>query len=437
MPHSPIPLSRALTLAAALLGSTAVQAATTIIHAGTLLEVPGQQPQAEQTLVLVDDKVSQVLDGYRDPAEIAEDARVIDLKDGFVMPGLMDMHVHLQGELGPQNDSEDLKYSSQLVQMQSLMYALRTLDAGFTTLRDAGSSEQEMYAVRDAINRGWIDGPRIIAAGGVGITGGHNDISGMKPELMEFYTDSTICDGPYDCRRATRDAIKYGADLIKITSTGGVLTDRATGTGQQMEMDELKEVVNAARRMGRKVISHAHQEEGIIAALEAGVDSIEHGTYVGPESIKLFKSTGAYLVPTLLAGHTVKIMATESDFMSPAIREKAIRVGNDMQANFARAHRAGVKVAFGTDTGVSRHGDNAMEAVLMHEAGMTPMQILVSATVNAADLIDMSDSVGTLEPGKQADIIALQNSPLDNIESLLDVGFVMKGGKVFKQHIAL
>jgi imidazolonepropionase-like amidohydrolase len=435
MPRLHRPLGRALALTTALLGSLGAHAATTIIHAGTLLAVPGQQPQSAKTLVLVDDKVTQVLDGYRNPVDFADDAQLIDLKDAFVMPGLMDMHVHLQGELGPQNDSEDLKYSSQLVQMQSLMFAQRTLQAGFTTLRDAGSREQEMYAVRDAINRGWVDGPRIIAAGGVGVTGGHNDVSGMKPELMAMYTDKTICDGPYDCRRATRDAIKYGADLVKITSTGGVLTDRATGTGQQMEMDELKEVVSAARRMGRKVISHAHQEEGIIAALQAGVDSIEHGTYVGPESIKLFKSTGAYLVPTLLAGHTVKIMATESDFMSPAIREKAIAVGNDMQANFAKAHKAGVKVAFGTDTGVSRHGDNAMEAILMHQAGMTPMEILVSATVNAADLIDMSASLGTLEPGKQADIIALQNSPLDNIESLLDVGFVMKGGKVFKQQL--
>jgi imidazolonepropionase-like amidohydrolase len=429
------PVGKALALTTALLASLGAHAATTIIHAGTLLAVPGQQPQSAKTLVLVDDKVTQVLDGYRNPVDFADDAQFIDLKDAFVMPGLMDMHVHLQGELGPQNDSEDLKYSSQLVQMQSLMFAQRTLQAGFTTLRDAGSREQEMYAVRDAINRGWVDGPRIIAAGGVGVTGGHNDVSGMKPELMAMYTDKTICDGPYDCRRATRDAIKYGADLVKITSTGGVLTDRATGTGQQMEMDELKEVVGAARRMGRKVISHAHQEEGIIAALQAGVDSIEHGTYVGPESIKLFKSTGAYLVPTLLAGHTVKIMATESDFMSPAIREKAIAVGTDMQANFAKAHKAGVTVAFGTDTGVSRHGDNAMEAVLMHQAGMTPMEILVTATVNAADLIDMSASLGTLEPGKQADIIALENSPLDNIESLLDVGFVMKGGKVFKQQL--
>lgn len=408
------------------------QAATTVIHAGTLLAVPGESPRQEQTLVITDDRVSQVLDGYRDPDSIAGDATLIDLKDRFVMPGLMDMHVHLQSELGPDNDSEDLKLSSQLVQMRSQMFAMRTLEAGFTTLRDAGSSEQEMYALRDAIERGWIDGPRIVAAGHVGITGGHADVSGVKPELMEFYTDRSICDGPYDCRRATRDAIKYGSDLIKITSTGGVLTDRATGTGQQMEQDELEEVVRAARRMGQKVIAHAHQEDGIIAALEAGVASIEHGTYVGPKSIRLFKSTGAYLVPTLLAGHTVKVMAEESDFMSPAIREKAITVGTDMQENFGKAWKAGVKVAFGTDSGVSRHGDNAMEAVLMHRAGMPPMDILVSATVNAADLIDRSEELGTLEPGKYADLVALKTSPLDDIESLLDVGFVMKGGKVFK-----
>lgn len=408
------------------------QAATTVIHAGTLLAVPGESPRQEQTLVITDDRVSQVLDGYRDPESIAGDATLIDLKDRFVMPGLMDMHVHLQSELGPDNDSEDLKLSSQLVQMRSQMFAMRTLEAGFTTLRDAGSSEQEMYALRDAIERGWIDGPRIVAAGHVGITGGHADVSGVKPELMEFYTDRSICDGPYDCRRATRDAIKYGSDLIKITSTGGVLTDRATGTGQQMEQDELEEVVRAARRMGQKVIAHAHQEDGIIAALEAGVASIEHGTYVGPKSIRLFKSTGAYLVPTLLAGHTVKVMAEESDFMSPAIREKAITVGTDMQENFDKAWKAGVKVAFGTDSGVSRHGDNAMEAVLMHRAGMPPMDILVSATVNAADLIDRSEELGTLEPGKYADLVALKTSPLDDIESLLDVGFVMKGGKVFK-----
>lgn len=406
---------------------------TKLIHAGTLLAVPGERPLRNQTVVVVDDRIAGIQPGFSDPADYEGDVTVIDLRDEFVLPGLMDMHVHLQGELGPENDSEDLRMSTQEMQMRSILFAMRTLEAGFTTVRDVGNSGQEMYALRDAINNGWIDGPRIIAAGSVGITGGHKDVSGMNPDLMEFYTDEAICDGPYDCRRATRNEIKYGADLIKITSTGGVLTDRATGTGQQMEMDELREVVLAAERMGRRVASHAHAEEGIVAALRAGVHSIEHGSYTGDEAIELFLETGAYLVPTLLAGATVAHMAVESDFMSPAIRDKAIRVGNDMLENFGRVYRAGVNIAYGTDSGVSRHGTNAEEAVLMVDGGMPEMDVLVSATINAADLIDMSDSVGTIEEGKFADIIAVSGSPLENIEELLDVDFVMKGGEIYKQ----
>ncbi|AOS97157.1 hypothetical protein AUP74_01726 [Microbulbifer aggregans] len=411
--------------------SSGAFAKTTIIHAGQLLAVPGEKPLPERSIFIEDGVITDVREGYVEEGT----ASVIDLKDSFVMPGLMDMHVHLQGELGPGNDSDALKMSKPLMQMRSLMYAMRTLRAGFTTVRDVGSSPQEMYAMRDAINNGWIDGPRIVAAGGVGITGGHADISGVSPELMAFHDqeNKTVCDGPYDCRRATRHAIKYGADLIKITSTGGVLTDRATGTGQQMEMDELKEVVQSAKRMGRKVASHAHQEAGIIAALEAGVDSIEHGSYAGPSSHKLFKRSGAYLVPTLLAGDTVVQMAKNTEILSEAQKEKAIRVGSDMKGNFAKAVDAGVNIAFGTDSGVSKHGENAREAVLMHEAGMDSMAILKSATVNAADLLGMSDTIGTLEVGKQADIIATDGSPLADVEELLDVDFVMKGGKVFVQ----
>ena len=411
--------------------STAI-ADTKLIHAGELLAVPGERPVRNQTIVIRDDRIVEVRNGYANASEFEGEVELIDLRNQFVMPGLMDMHVHLQGELGPKNDTEDLKMSSQLIQMRSIYFAMKTLRAGFTTVRDVGSSEQEMYAMRDAINEGWIDGPRIIAAGGVGITGGHADISGVRPVLLEFYTEENICDGPYDCRRAARNVIKFGGDLIKITSTGGVLTDRATGTGQQMEADELREVVLAAARMGRKVASHAHHEDGIVAALEAGVASIEHGSYTGPRAIKLFKETGAYLVPTLLAGKTVATMALESDFMSDAIKEKALRVGNDMAGSFAKAHAAGVNIAYGTDSGVSAHGINAEEAVLMHENGMSEMDILVSATINAADLIDMSDSIGTIEAGKYADIIAVDRSPLEDIAELLDVDFVMKGGKIYK-----
>jgi len=422
-----------LTISLLLLATAATALAdTTIIHAGKLLAIPGQAAKSTQTIVVSGERIVKIQDGYADAGEFEGEVSVIDLKNRFVLPGLMDMHVHLQFELGPKNDSETLKMSSQQIEMRSVMYGMRTLLAGFTTVRDAGSRPQEMYALRDGINNGWVDGPRIIAAGGVGITGGHADISGMNPKLMEMFTSENVCDGPYDCRRATRNVIKYGADWIKITSTGGVLSDRATGTGQQMEMDELKEVVLAAKRMGRKVASHAHQEDGILAALEAGVDSIEHGSYAGPESIKLFKKTGAYLVPTLLAGETVLLMAKNSDFMSPAIKDKAIATGAAMKGNFAAAYKAGVKIAYGTDSGVSKHGTNAREAVLMVQAGMPAMDVIKSATVSTADLLDMSSSIGTIEAGKFADIIAVGSSPLDNIEELLDVDFVMKGGKVYK-----
>jgi len=426
---------KTLALACALVISaftTIASANITLIHAGKLLAVPGEAPASGQTVVVENQKIVEVRDGYVSASEFDGDVRVVNLKDSFVMPGLMDMHVHLQFELGPHNDIDELKMPTQVMQMRSVHYGMKTLMAGFTTVRDVGSSEQEMYALRDAIDNGWVDGPRIIAAGGVGITGGHGDVSGLAPQWMELLDTPNVCNGPYDCRRATRRSIKFGAEWIKITSTGGVLTDRATGTGQQMEMDELKEVVRSAARMGRKVASHAHQEDGIIAALEAGVASIEHGTYTGKAAIKLFKKTGAYLVPTLLAGETVKRMAMESDFMSPAIKQKSITVGADMMKNFGAVYNAGVKIAYGTDSGVSIHGTNAEEALLMHEAGMPAEEILVSATINAADLLGMSDSIGTIEGGKYADIIAIDGSPLDNIAELLDVDFVMKGGKVYK-----
>lgn len=431
-------MSRLSSLAlAALFISPVISAETRLIHAGSALLIPGEDPQSEISIVITDGEITRVEEGYLRASSIEGVSEVIDLKDAFVMPGLMDMHVHLQGELGPRNDSEALRMSAPLVGMRTVHFGRVTLEAGFTTVRDVGSNPQYMYAYRDAVNNGWVQGPRVIAAGSVGITGGHSDVSGVSPELMEFHSEHnrSLCDGPYDCRRATRDVIKYGADLIKITSTGGVLTDRATGTGQQMEMDELEEVVGAARRMGRKVASHAHQEEGIIAALRAGVDSIEHGSYAGPESYELFKTTGAYLVPTLLAGDTVVDMANNSNVLSPSQAEKAIRVGADMIDNFGNAYRAGVRIAFGTDSGVSRHGTNAREAVLMHEAGMSEMDVLVSATVNAADLIDMTDHLGTLEVGKRADIIALSDSPLSDIEALLNVGFVMKDGAVVKNEL--
>lgn len=413
--------------------SAAFAADIKVIHAGELLAVPGQTPKSEQTLVVADGKITQVLDGYRAASEFGADAAAIDLKEQFVMPGMMDMHVHIQMELGPNSDSQRLRMSDADVAMQSVHYAEQTLLAGFTTVRDLGARPEQIYALRDGVARGWIAGPRIVASGGVSVTGGHGDIDGMRADLMEKYTAKTICDGGDDCRRATRRAVKFGADVIKITATGGVLSDTNTGTGQQMANDELKEVMDTAHGLGRKVAAHAHAAEGINAALRAGVDSIEHGSYADKESIRLFKETGAYLVPTLLAGDTVVKMAKNSDFMSPAIKAKALRVGGDMMSHFAVAYKEGVNIAFGTDSGVSKHGTNADEAVLMKQAGMTEADILKSATVNAADLIDMGDSLGTLEAGKLADIIAMNKSPLEDIAALTDVVFVMKGGKVYKK----
>lgn len=430
------PLNRTSLLLAGLtslaLAAPAMAANITVIHAGELLVTPGNKPLKQQTLVIENGTIKDVKSGYVAAKTFSGDAKVIDLKEHFVMPGLMDMHVHLQGELGPKNDSEKLRMSDAEVAIRSAYFAKKTLMAGFTTVRDLGAKPEQIYALRDGVERGWVDGPRIIASGGVSVTGGHGDVDGMSPDLLDKYTSKTICDGPYDCRSATRRAIKFGADVIKITSTGGVLSDTNTGTGQQMADDELKEIVDTAHGLGRKVASHAHATQGINAALRAGVDSIEHGSYADKESIKLLKKNGAYLVPTLLAGDTVVGMAKTSDFMSEDIKAKAERVGADMTANFIAVHQAGVKIAYGTDSGVSQHGTNAREAVLMHQAGMSSSDILKSATVNGADLIDMSDELGTLEVGKFADIIATDTSPLEDIEALLDVDFVMKGGKVYK-----
>ena len=416
----------------ALSASFAQAADVKVIHAGELLARPGEAPKKNQTVVVEDGVIKEVRDGFVKASEFGVDAKAVDLSTSFVMPGLMDMHVHIQGELSANADKETLRLSTADRGMQSVLFAKKTLMAGFTTVRNLGAEPTHIYALRDASNKGWVEAPRIVASGGVAATGGHGDVDGMRHDLLEKYTSKTICDGPYDCRRAVRRAIKFGADLIKITATGGVLSDTNTGTGQQMTDDELQEIMDTAHGLGRKVAAHAHSAGGINAALRAGVDSIEHGSYADKESIKLFKKSGAYLVPTLLAGDTVVNMAKTSNFMSDQIKAKAIRVGGDMMAHFAVAYKAGVNIAFGTDSGVSRHGTNAEEAILMEKAGMSRMDVLKSATVNAADLIDMTDSLGTIEPGKFADIIATNGSPLKDLKELLDVDFVMKDGTVYK-----
>ena len=297
---------------------------TTVIHAGTLLAIPGEAPEDKQSIIIEGKRIVRIEDGFVDPVSVNGEVILIDLSDKFVLPGLMDMHVHLLGELGPDSRLDALQVTTSMQALKGAMHAKRTLDAGFTTVRDLGGKPEAIYALRDAVNDGVVPGPRILAAGSsLAATGGHGDVDGVKAELLTLWTPETICDGPYDCRRATRYAIKYGADWVKITATGGVLSDTATGTDQQMTNDELREIMDTAHGLGVKVAAHAHGSNGINAALRAGVDSIDHGSFLDDESIHLFQKTGAYLVPTLLPSYKIPAMMDNNPFFTDAIKEKA------------------------------------------------------------------------------------------------------------------
>ncbi|MFC1797174.1 amidohydrolase family protein [Pseudomonadota bacterium] len=413
-----------------LLNGTALAQEQIIIHAGTLLAVPGEQPKPRQSIVIQGDRIVRVADGFLEPETPGTDTRVIDFSDKFVLPGLMDMHVHLLMELGPNTRAEAMSVTTSMRALRGAQHARRTLLAGFTTVRDLGGEPEAIFALRDAVAQGRVPGPRIVAAGSaLAATGGHGDVDGYKAELLELWTPDTICDGPYECRRATRHAVKYGADWIKITATGGVLSDTATGTDQQMTDDELTEIMETAHGLGVKVAAHAHGTDGINAALRAGVDSIDHGSFLDDESIKLFRKTGAYLVPTLLPPAKVPAMMEGNPFFTEAIKQKALAASAASFKNVGKAHAAGVKIAFGTDTGVTRHGDNAQEFALMVSVGMTEMEAIRAATVVTAELLSMSGDLGTVEVGKIADIIAVDANPLEDIRALENVFAVVKDGK--------
>ena len=407
---------------------------TTVIHAGTLLAIPGQSTQSQQSIVLGGNRIISVQDGFVDVSSLEGEVRLVDLSDQFVLPGLMDMHVHLTGELSPEARNEALYVTTSLKALRGAHFAAKTLRAGFTTVRDLGAEPEAIFALRDAINRGYVIGPRIYAAGSsIAATGGHGDVDGYKAELLELWTPDTICDGPYDCRRATRHAIKFGADWIKITATGGVLSDTATGTDQQMTDDELKEIIDTAHGLGVKVAAHAHGTDGINAALRAGVDSIDHGTFLDKDSIKLFKETGAYLVPTLSPGAKIPAIMEGNPFFTEAIKAKAHAAGAASMGNIGNAYTAGVKIAFGTDSAVTPHGLNGQEFVLMIQAGMSEMDAIRAATVATADLLDRSADLGTIEAGKLADIIAVAGNPLEDITELERVTTVIRDGEVIRR----
>lgn len=405
------------------------EAPLTVIHAGQLLAVPGEEPASQQSILVRNGRIESVQAGYVTP----DGAEIIDLSDQFVLPGLIDSHVHLQGELSPSGRLDTVTLSSADNALDAARHARTTLMAGFTSAQEVGGQLEASIALRNAIRDGDVIGPRLRVSGpAVTPTGGHGDINGYSTEVMDLLSSRAACNGPADCRRAVRELVRAGVDVIKITATGGVLSNTAAGVEQQFFDDELEAIVEAARMMGRRVTAHAHGESGIDSFLEAGGASIEHGTYLDRDSIRLFRRNGAYLVPTVLAGVTVSEIAETADWMTPPIRAKSRMVGPQMLAMARRAHEGGVMIAFGTDSGVSRHGLNAREFQLLVEAGMTEMEAIVSATVNASDHIEMADDIGTIEAGKFADIIAVDGNPLEDISELMDVDFVMQGGTVHK-----
>lgn len=404
----------------------------TLILAGKLLADPSSGKVLTQQSILVrNGRIVSVTAGYSKPAN---GAKVIDLKNAFVLPGLIDSHVHLTSETGPDSRLNEFLKTSADQAIDGAGYALKTLEAGFTTVADLGGDAEAVLALRDGIAHSVIPGPRIIAsAGAISVHGGHGDVNGMPRALAEVLRPNSVCSGADDCARAVRERVRDGADVIKITATGGVLSQTSAGLAQQFTDAELASIVQAAHSMGRRVTAHAHGVDGINSFLRAGGDSIEHGTYADAESAKLYKEHGAYLIPTLLAGDFVaREAAKPNSFLSPAQQKKALEAGPKMLDMLRRMHAAGVKIAFGTDTGVSAHGDNAQEFALLVKAGMTPLEAITAATVGAADHFSLTSEIGTIANGKAADIIAVNGDPLSNVRELESVDFVMKGGKVYK-----
>lgn len=396
------------------------------VQAGWLLADPADGTVLrEQTVVVENGRVREIRDGF-----YGEPARVIDLRTSYVLPGLIDSHVHLTGENNPQAQLQAVQKTSADLVVDGAVHARRTLRAGFTTVADLGGNADAILALRDGIAQDRIAGPRILAAGAVGAHGSHADIHGYHPDIIKLFAYPGLCSGADDCRRAVRQTIQRGVDVIKIASTGGVMSNTASGVGKQLFDDELKAIVETAHSLGRRVVCHAHSADGILAALNAGVDSIEHGTYLDDASIAAMKRSGAYLVPTLLAGDTVARQAAEADWMPEAVRSKAAAVGPQMMAMARKARAAGVRIAFGTDSGVSAHGDNAREFALLVDAGFTPLDAIRSATVWGAAHNRLEDQVGALRPGMAADLIAVSSDPLRDVRVLEQVGWVMHGGRV-------
>lgn len=387
---------------------------------------------ANQTIQVRDSKIVAVIDGKGSPT--AEDT-VVDLSGKTCMPGLMDMHVHITSETSPDGFTDRFRLDPQDSAFRAVPFAEHTLMAGFTTVRDLGAGHGLALSMRDAINGGYIRGPRIYSAGkSLATTGGHADpTNGVNQSLVgDPGPKEGVINGVEDIKKAVRQRYKEGADLIKITATGGVLSQASSGQNPQFTDEELEALVSIAKDYNFKIAAHAHGAEGMKRAIRAGIDSIEHGTYMDDEAMKLMKRHGTTYVPTIIAGKFVAEKAEIDGYFSDVVRPKAREIGPLIQETFARAYKAGVKIAFGTDTGVSPHGDNWKEFAYMVEAGMPPMEAIQSATMGGAELLGVTDTLGSVEPGKLADIVAVDGNPIEDINQMGKMAFVMKAGTVYK-----
>jgi len=414
------------------MASLAGYAQKTYVHCGNLIDGKTNDVQPQMTIVVEGNKITAIEKGFSKPGT---GAVLIDLSKKTVMPGLIDMHVHLESETSKDQALQRFTLNDADVAFRAASYARKTLMAGFTTVRDLGGSGVNT-ALRNAINQGIAVGPRIFSAGkSIATTGGHADPSnGYRKDLMgDPGPKEGVINGPDDARKAVRQRYKEGSDMIKITATGGVLSIAKDGSGPQFTDEELKAIIETAKEYGMHTAAHAHGAEGMKRAVMAGITTIEHGTKMTEEIMDLMKQKGTFFVPTISAGKFVAEQAKVPGYYHPLVVPKALEIGPQIQETFRKAYARGVKIAFGTDAGVYPHGDNAKEFGFMVEAGMPPMEAIKSATIVPAGILGMSDKFGSIETGKFADIVATDENPLKNIKTMEKVSFVMKEGVVIKQ----
>jgi len=407
--------------------------ADTLLHVGNLLDTDNGEISKAVTIRIKGNKILEVTKGYATPKKNDE---IVNLKQSYVLPGFMDMHVHLAQEYVPKAERRS-KIEPEYRALFAANAASKTLMAGFTSVRNLGDGGMETISLRDAIKEGLVIGPRIFTSGKtIATTGGHGDpTNGMpKDNYSPPSPEEGVIDSPEDAKKAVRQRYKDGADGIKITATGGVLSVAKSGENPQFTNEELNSIVATANDYGLWTAAHAHGKEGMKRAVIAGINSIEHGTYMDQEVMDLMKSKGTYYVPTIMAGDWVAEKAKIPNFFPALVKPKAKKIGPQIQSTFAKAYKAGVKIAFGTDSGVSAHGDNWQEFILMTNAGMTNQDALKSATIETAKLLRIEDKLGQIKPGMLADIIAVQQNPVEDISTVENVIFVMKDGVIFKDN---